>query len=266
VLKEKLAATVAFLRATIGAQVCPEIFVVLGSGFKDFLSEVASSAVLPLHEIPHVQGPTVAGHGSSLAFGKIQGREVAVADGRMHLYEGYTADEVVHLVRAMGLLGVRKLLLTNAAGGLNRGVKPGDVVALADHLNLMGTNCLLGAANDLGPRFVDLTNCYDRPWREALVAAENLKTGVYAGCLGPTYETPAETRMLGALGADLAGMSTVQEAIAARQMGMRVAGLSLVTNWAAGLSDNVDHQEVLQMGKQRAPYLKKLLTKAIALS
>jgi purine-nucleoside phosphorylase len=180
------------------------------------------------------------------------------------MYEGYSAQDAVYALRVMGCLGVRKVVLTNAAGSVRIERRPGDAMLLADHINLTGQNCLIGSSPDFGPQFVDMVNAYDRQWRERIETQTRIHSGVYVGLMGPNYETPAETRMLGQIGGDVVGMSTVQETIAARQMGMKVAALSLITNYAGGLSDAVNHQEVLETGKQRSHAMVQILQTAIA--
>lgn len=160
-------------------------------------------------------------------------------------------------------VGAKNLVVTNAAGGLNPNLNPGDVLALEDQINFTGQNCLTGDAKDFGAQFVDMCNCYDQEWRERIISDNSLQTGVYLGLLGPTYETPAETRFFGTTGANAVGMSTVQEVIAARQMGMTVAGLSFVTNLAGGLSSEVSHTDVLEIGRSKAGYLAKILESVI---
>lgn len=215
-----------------------------------FVDELAEARALDYREIPGMPGVSVGGHAGKLWIGRLAGHCIVCLQGRSHLYEGYTPQEVVFAVRLLATAGVRTMLVTNAAGGLGEGFVRGDLMLVSDHLNLTGRNPLLGPPPAQGPRFSDMTFAYDRDLRAlALQAARELgmtlKQGVYAGVLGPSYETPAEIRMLRVLGADAVGMSTVLETIALRQMGVRVGGVSLISNLAAGLSDSeLSHAEV----------------------
>jgi purine-nucleoside phosphorylase len=241
----------------------PEWGIVLGSGLGMLVDEVDAILSLPYEEISGMPASTVPGHVGRFVFGKLAGCRVIMAQGRVHLYEGRTAEEVTAAVRFMENLGVRKLLLTNAAGTLNADFAPGSWMMLSDHLNLTGTSPLLG-----GPNFVDMSAVYSPELRgqfaeAALAEGVNLHEGVYAGLVGPQYETPAEVRMLRVLGADAVGMSTVLEAIQARALKMEVAGFSCLTNWAAGLSpQTLSHAEVLETGKAAAARMLKVLTRA----
>jgi purine-nucleoside phosphorylase len=233
----------------------PRIAVVLGSGLGAFADELSETVRIPYREIPHWPGATAVGHAGELVFGKLDGLAVAVMAGRVHLYEGYTAQQAAFGVRVLGSLGVRSLVLTNAAGGINLEYGRGALVLIADHINLQGANPLVGENLEwLGPRFPDMTEAYAKRYRDIAlqVAGEigiGLKEGVYAALLGPSYETPAEIRYLRIIGADLVGMSTVPEVIVANHMGMQVLGISCVTNMAAGiLPQKLNHQEVLETG------------------
>ncbi len=264
-ITQRLAESARALEARLGAKV-PDLLVVLGSGFKGFEAALAVEKTLELAEIPHFPVPAVEGHGAALVVGTARGRRVAVLTGRVHLYEGFSPDEVVYPLRAVIAAGVAKVILTNASGSVDPGVRPGTVLLVNDHLNLTGRNCLASAdARALGTVFVDMVACYDKAWREALKNAAPGMTvdGIYAGLLGPSYETPAETAMVGRLGAHVVGMSTVLEVIAARQLGVKVVGLSFVSNFAGGLSDAVNHGEVLSSGIQHKSKLHELLLKAI---
>ena len=243
---------------------------VLGSGLGAFAEELEGGEAIPYAEIPGFARPTVEGHAGRLVVGDVGGVTVAAMQGRFHFYEGYTLEEVTFPVRALGLLGARSLVLTNAAGGLNNSFEQGSLMLISDHLNLMGANPLLGR-NDprFGPRFPDMTEVYDREYREAAVAEARamgleLRRGVYAALTGPSYETPAEIRMLRLLGADAVGMSTVPEAVVARQMGLRVLGLSCITNMAAGVLDRpIDHGEVIETGERVRETFAGLLRRVI---
>lgn len=244
----------------------PEVAVVLGSGLSGVFP-LERERRLSFTEIPGFPVPTVAGHAGEVAVGEVGGREVLVQRGRIHLYEGHRLADVVLPVRAYARLGVKVLVLTNASGGIAPGLEAGDLVLLSDHINLLGDNPLRGPNLDpLGPRFPDMTEVYDRGLRRLAhrVAAElgiRLKEGVYLATLGPSYETPAEIRAFRALGADLVGMSTVPEAIAARHAGMRVLAISCVTNLAAGVSPApLSHDEVIETSRRRAGDLGRLLT------
>lgn len=243
----------------------PEWGLVLGSGLGGLVDEVDAILALPYAEIAGFPVSTVAGHAGRFVFGRLGGAKVMVAQGRVHLYEGRTAAEVTEGVRLMAGLGVKRLILTNAAGTVNPAHPPGSWMLLADHLNLTGTTPLLG-----GPHFVDMSEVYSHALRErfrALAVEEKitLHEGVYASLLGPQYETPAEIRMLQRLGADAVGMSTVLEAIQARALGLEVAGFSCLTNWAAGLGQAaLDHREVLETGRTAAEQLVRLLRRALA--
>lgn len=228
----------------------PTLGVVLGSGLGAFADVLSEARVVPVANIPHLAVPQVAGHSKSLVFGRIGQTRLACFAGRVHAYEGHSLDKVVLPVRLLAALGCRAVLLTNAAGGIRADLEPGDFMLISDHLNLTGKNPLIGPAEPDLPRFPDMSEVYDAGLRTlardaALASNLNLKEGVYAGVLGPSYETPAEIRMLRALGADAVGMSTVLEAIALRHVGVRVAGVSAITNKAAGLSpEKLDHAEV----------------------
>jgi purine-nucleoside phosphorylase len=235
----------------------PQIAVVLGSGLGAFADELESAARIPYSRIPNFPCSTAIGHAGQLVIGKSSGVVVAVMQGRVHLYEGYSPAEVAFPVRVLSRLGIGMVILTNAAGGINTNLKQGALVILRDHINLMGANPLTGPNDDrLGPRFPDMTEAYCMSCRcMALEEARRLRIdiheGVYAAIPGPSYETPAEIRYLRAIGADVVGMSTVPEVIAARHMSMRVLGISCVTNMAAGILDQpLNHEEVLETGKR----------------
>jgi purine-nucleoside phosphorylase len=249
--------------------------VVLGSGLGAFAEELQAPVEIPYGEIPGWPVATAIGHAGKLIIGKLDGVNVIVMAGRAHLYEGRSAQEVIFGVRTLGALGVRSMVFTNAAGGINLAYRRGGLVLISDHINLQGVNPLVGPNDDsLGPRFPDMTEVYSVSYREVAkqVAAElgiEVSEGVYAGLLGPSYETPAEIRYLRAIGADLVGMSTVLEAIAANHMGMKSLGISCVTNMAAGiLPQKLDHNEVLEAGAAvrdtLVRFLKALLPRLVA--
>ncbi len=229
----------------------PAVALVLGSGLGDYADTLANQTKVPYSDIPGFPSSTVSGHAGQLVFGEVAGLPVVAMQGRVHLYEGHSAAEITLPLRTLIVLGAKKLIITNAAGGLNPAYEVGDLIALSDHLNMTGQNPLTGENLEaLGPRFPDMSTAYDPDLRAtaysvALELGFKMKTGVYAGLLGPSYETPAEIRMLSKLGADLVGMSTVCEVIAARHAGVRTLGISCVTNLAAGISDTeLDHAEV----------------------
>ncbi len=235
----------------------PQIGLVLGSGLGSFAEDLAGAVRIPYAHIPGFPRSTAIGHAGQLVIGKSGEIPVAVMQGRTHLYEGYSVAEVAFPTRVLGRAGIRALILTNAAGGINVEYGQGALVVLRDHINLQGQNPLSGANDErFGPRFPDMTYTYDRRYREiALEEAKKLsippREGVYAALPGPSYETPAEIRYLRAIGADLVGMSTVPEAIAARHMGINVLAISCVTNMAAGILDRaLNHDEVLEVGRR----------------
>ena len=249
----------------------PRVGVVLGSGLGGFADHVDDLLAIPYGSLPHMPTSSVPGHAGRLCFGRVRGVPVVCMQGRCHLYEGQTPDNVVHGVRTMARLGARTVLLTNAAGGLEPSWAAGDLMVISDHLNLTGHSPLLGPNDDgLGPRFPDMTSAYDPRLRAILheVAHEKglqLREGVYAGLLGPSYETPAEVKMVRTLGAQAVGMSTVLEVIALRHMGIRVGALSCITNLAAGLAGRpLDHAEVEAVAQSRRPELMTLLAGWIA--
>jgi purine-nucleoside phosphorylase len=230
----------------------PVLGLILGSGLGAYADSFQNRAVIPFAELPHFPSSTVLGHSGNLIIGNAEGVSVAALQGRAHLYEGYSMAEVAFPARVLGSLGIRRLIVTNAAGGINTSFKPGDLMLINDHINLMGTNPLIGPnLDELGPRFPDMSEAYDSEMREiALEVARQreipLRQGIYIGLRGPSYETPAEIRMCRTLGADAVGMSTVPEVIVANHMGIRVLGISCITNMAAGiLPRKLTHKEVL---------------------
>ena len=235
----------------------PRIGLVLGSGLGAFADDLSDAVRIPYAEIPFFPRSTAVGHAGTMVIGSACGVPVATMQGRVHLYEGYPAQEAALPMRVLGRMGVKSAILTNAAGGINLEYGQGALVVLRDHINLQGQNPLTGANDDrFGPRFPDMSEAYSKAYRKlALAEMERLgippREGVYAGLLGPSYETPAEIRYLRTLGADLVGMSTVAEVIAARHMGIEVLAISCVTNMAAGVLDQpIHHQEVLDTGER----------------
>ena len=235
----------------------PKIALVLGSGLGAFADEFAQATRIPYSKIPHYPRSTAIGHAGQLVIGTVEGVEVAGMQGRVHLYEGYSAKELAFPIRVFARMGVKAIILTNAAGGVKREFIEGRLVVISDHINLLCVNPLAGPNEDkFGARFPDMTAAYDKRFRELTLAEGrllgiNLGEGVYAAVTGPSYETPAEVRYLRSIGADLVGMSTVPEVIAARHSGLRVLGISCVTNAAAGVLDQpLDHKDVLETAER----------------
>ncbi len=235
----------------------PKIALVLGSGLGAFADEFANAVHIPYAKIPNFPQSTAVGHAGQLVIGTVESVDVAGMQGRVHLYEGYSAQDVAFPIRVFARMGVKAVILTNAAGGIKKDFTQGRLVVISDHINLQGANPLVGPNEEqFGPRFPDMSAAYDKKFRELTLAEGrllgiNLDEGVYAALSGPSYETPAEIRYLRTIGADLVGMSTVPEVIAARHSGIRVLGISCVTNAAAGILDQpLDHLEVLQTAER----------------
>jgi purine-nucleoside phosphorylase len=235
----------------------PKIALVLGSGLGGFADSLTDASRIPYAEIPSFRKSTAIGHAGQLVIGKSGSVAVAAMQGRVHLYEGYSPQEVAFPMRVFGRMGIKAVILTNAAGGINLGYQQGALVLIRDHINLQGANPLIGPNDErFGVRFPDLTHAYDRKYRElakheAAQLRMTLHEGVYAALTGPSYETPAEINYLRIIGADLVGMSTVSEVIAARHMGIKVLAISCVTNMAAGIVDQpLSHQEVMETGER----------------
>lgn len=253
-------------RAAYDAQVA----VVLGSGLGGFADEFDAAVKIPYSEIPGFAVSTVEGHAGSLVIGNVGGVPVVAMQGRVHYYEGYSLEEVTFPIRAFKLLGIKTLLLTNAAGGIDVELSQGALMVINDHLNLMGINPLRGPNDErFGPRFPDLTEVYSRALQEIAVEEARalgveIRRGIYAALSGPSYETPAEIHMLRSFGADAIGMSTVPEAIVARQMGMDVLGISCITNMAAGISETpINHEEVMETAERVKVAFTQLLRRII---
>lgn len=251
----------------------PSVGLILGSGLGDFCDGLENRLEIPFSRIPGLPTPTVEGHQGSFVFGTFAGRSVAALRGRVHYYEGYPQGDITLPVRVMAKLGVRTLILTNAAGGVNLDFHPGDLMLITDHINFSGTNPLIGPnLDEFGPRFPDMSDIYTRGLREKLrpLAAQaglELREGVYMMYSGPSYETPAEIRAFRALGADAVGMSTVPEAIIARHCGMRVMGVSCITNMAAGvLHQALNHAEVVEAAAKARGNFTRLLELMIGIS
>lgn len=248
----------------------PAVGVVLGSGLGSFTGEIAVEAEIPYADIPNFPVATVEGHSGKLIFGKLAGKTVVAMAGRFHYYEGYTAQEVVFPIRVMKFLGIENLVISNAAGGINRSFKVGDLMIINDHLSQLTVNPLLGKNEDeLGTRFPDMSEPYSKRLIAAAkkIAAEagyEVKEGVYCGVTGPTFETRSEYKMLEILGGDAVGMSTVQEVIAAIHMGLPVFAMSVITDIGIREEENtITHEEVLQAAKEAEPKLTHIFTKLI---
>jgi purine-nucleoside phosphorylase len=260
----KLKPSQEFLRAEAAAKFIlaktklrPRIGLVLGSGLGAFANEIAGAARIEYAKIPHFPRSTAIGHAGRMVIGKVADVPVAIMQGRVHFYEGYSAREVIFPMRVMARMGIRAVVVTNAAGGINRNFKQGCLVVLRDHINLQGTNPLIGPNDEhFGERFPDMTQVYWKPYQAAALQdgkrlGIEIAEGVYAALTGPSYETPAEIRYLRTIGADLVGMSTVPEVIAAAHMGIRVLGISCVTNMAAGILDQpITTEEVMETGER----------------
>jgi purine-nucleoside phosphorylase len=244
----------------------PVVAIVLGSGLGGFADEMTAAVRISYNDIPHFARSTAIGHAGQLVLGNIGEWPVVVMQGRVHLYEGYTVQNVVFPMRVFARMGVRAVVMTNAAGGINLEYGQGRLVVIKDHINLQGQNPLVGHED---PRFIDMTEAYSKSYRKMAVEAGkklgiDLAEGVYVAVLGPSYETPAEIRFFRTIGADLVGMSTVPEVIVARQMGMKVLAISCVTNMAAGVTEaQINHQEVLEIGKRIAVQFKSLLREVV---
>ncbi len=283
---EKAVEAAEFIRSKYTKEI--KAAVVLGSGLGAFADEVENAVIVSYDQIPHFARSTVEGHAGRLVLGEVGGISVAVQQGRFHYYEGYEIDQVVFPVRTFGVLGVKNLILTNAAGSVNMDFPQGSLMLIRDHINLTGINPLRGLNDErFGVRFPDMTEIYALDYQEIVIneakrmaqerAARRqietnqkqtvnyfLRRGIYCGLVGPSYETPAEIRMLRLLGTDALGMSTVAEAIAARHVGMKVIGISCITNMAAGISDDIiHHEEVMETGAKVAATFKELLRRVI---
>jgi purine-nucleoside phosphorylase len=265
----RLAALVAAVRAR--TDIVPEVGIVLGSGLGGLADDLEDAVAIPFADLPGWPAATAPGHAGRLLLGTLAGRSVVMLQGRFHLYEGNDPGLVIQPVLLFGQLGARIVVLTNAAGGLDPSFGPGTLMVMRDHINLTGRSPLIGPnADELGPRFPDLTDAWDPGLRERLRAAGAaediaLEEGIYVGLTGPTYETPAEVRMLAGLGGHAVGMSTVLECIAARWIGLAVCGVSLVTNAGAGYSgEPLTHEEVLESGREAGPRLTRIIRRFMA--
>ncbi|MBM4250447.1 MAG: purine-nucleoside phosphorylase [Deltaproteobacteria bacterium] len=264
-LETEIAATATAVKSALGVDRLPPTLVVLGSGFKGFENNLSGSTSVELQELPHVASPSVQGHGASLVAGTIGNTPLVVMTGRLHLYEGLSAHDIVYPLRVLATLGVKRVLLTNASGSLCADVPPGTLVAVTDQINMTGTSCLMGPKGKyFGKQFLDMASAWDKSWLEKICALDHdIVRGVYVGVLGPAYETPAEARMLAGLGATVVGMSTVQETMAAHQLGLKVACLSFVTNMSGGLGEPLTHDDVLDLVAKNQERLQSILIKAV---
>jgi purine-nucleoside phosphorylase len=272
---EKAKEAADFIRSRYSKDI--KVALVLGSGLGAFADSIKNPVIIPYEEIPNFSKSTVAGHAGQLVLGEVNGVSVAVQQGRFHYYEGYDIQKVVLPVRTFGVLGVKNLILTNAAGSVRTDLKQGTLMLIRDHLNLMGVNPLIGENDErFGARFPDMTEVYSRDIQvivgeEAKKMSDErgitpfLRRGVYCALTGPNYETPAEIRMYRLLGADAVGMSTVPEALAARHQGMKVLAISCITNLAAGVSDDeINHEEVMETGAKIADTFRELLERVLS--
>ncbi len=267
-LYERAEKAARMIRVRTNAEVSAAI--VLGSGLGAFAEALTDATAIPYGEIPGFARSTVEGHAGRLVIGKAGGTILAAMQGRFHFYEGYSLEEVTFPIRVLKMLGVRTLVLTNAAGALNTEFAPGSLMVISDHINLLGANPLTGRNDSrFGPRFPDLTSVYapelqNMVIEEARAMGMELRRGIYAALTGPSYETPAEIHMVRTLGADAVGMSTVPEAIVARHMDMQVIGISCVTNLAAGVSNRpIDHSQVMAIGQSVRGQLTELLSRVV---
>lgn len=262
-----LTETVRFIEKQIGSKNKPRIGFILGSGLGEFADSFSDQTSIAFEDIPHFKKPNVSGHSGELTFGKIGKVPVVALKGRVHFYEGHTTEEVVYPVRTLAKLGIEILVVTNSSGGLKKSMRPGEFMVIEDHINLTGQNPLIGKNDDtLGPRFPDMTTAYDKKLSQKLASClKKIKVkhskGIYCGVLGPSYETPAEVRYLQKIGGGAVGMSTVLEVIAAKHMGLKVVGLSCITNSAAGILDKpLNHKEVTDAAKKATKNFCRALT------
>ena len=267
-LQQKISAAAEYILTRIPRQ--PRVALVLGSGLGDFADTLEDAVRLPFSEIPGFPQATVAGHEGALVFGRKNNRFIAVLQGRVHYYEGYSQREITLPIRVLSAIGVKTVVLTNAAGGINKRYKPGDLMLICDHINFSGSNPLIGPNLDtFGPRFPDVSDLYCAELRQdvkelSAFVGIPLWEGVYLMCSGPNYETPAEIRMFRTMGADAVGMSTVPEALVAAHCGMKVVGISCITNMAAGvLPQKLDHSEVVETAAKVRTKFQRLLSELV---
>ena len=267
-LQEKLKETIQYIHNQGVQEV--EFGLILGSGLGELAEEIEDKVVIPYANIPHFPVSTVVGHAGQLVYGTLAGKKVLAMQGRFHYYEGHNMQVVTYPVRVMAGLKAHSLVVTNACGGVNESFTPGDLMLITDHINFMGANPLIGKnEEEMGPRFPDMSKAYDESYRNVAkeVAASkglHLKEGVYMGFSGPTYETPAEVRFARIAGADAVGMSTVPEVIVAVHSGLRVLGISCITNLAAGMQANLNHEEVVETTERVKAEFKSLVKETLA--
>ncbi|TFJ72032.1 purine-nucleoside phosphorylase [Carnobacterium maltaromaticum] len=267
-LQEKIKQAASFIREKGVGEI--EIGLILGSGLGELGDEVENAIQIPYETIPNFPTSTVEGHAGQLVYGTLGGKKVLAMQGRFHYYEGYSLEMVTFPVRVMKALGIHSVIVTNAAGGLNLDFTPGELMLITDQINFTGVNPLIGPNdNEMGVRFTDMSQAYDKEYQEIVrnVAKEmnlDLKEGVYMGFTGPTYETPAEIKMARVIGADAVGMSTVPEVIVARHSGLRVIGVSCITNLAAGMQASLNHAEVVETTERVKESFKTLVKKILA--
>lgn len=265
---ERLTETTAFIQKAGVKEI--DFGLILGSGLGELADEITDAIVIPYGDIPHFPVSTVVGHAGQLVYGELAGKKVLAMQGRFHFYEGHSMDVVTYPVRVMAALHAHSLIVTNACGGVNEGFTPGDLMLITDQINFMGTNPLIGKnIDEMGPRFPDMSQAFDHEYRK--VAKEigeksglHLKEGVYMGFTGPTYETPAEIRFARTIGADAVGMSTVPEVIVAVHSGLRVLGVSCITNLAAGMQKELNHEEVVETTERVKQEFKSLIKDTLA--
>jgi purine-nucleoside phosphorylase len=274
-LVERLDLAGDFIRMRLGDRPLPRLAIVLGSGLGKLAELIRNPLTVPYADVPYFPVSTVEGHAGRLVIGDLPDQDgkatpVVAFQGRFHLYEGYEASQVVFPIRALARLGIKAFIITNAAGGINSYFAPGDLMIITDHMNLTGQNPLVGSHDDrLGPRFPDMSEAYDKRFRELTKEAGEemglkLREGVYTVLSGPSYETPAEVRMLARIGCDACGMSTIPEVVACRQMGVRVLGISLISNLAAGISPHpLTHTEVMETGRRVADDFTRLVSRVV---
>lgn len=267
-LQEKIKQAASFIREKGVGEI--EIGLILGSGLGELGDEVENAIQIPYETIPNFPTSTVEGHAGQLVYGTLGGKKVLAMQGRFHYYEGYSLEMVTFPVRVMKALGIHSVIVTNAAGGLNLDFTPGELMLITDQINFTGVNPLIGPNdNEMGVRFTDMSQAYDKEYQEIVrnVAKEmnlDLKEGIYMGFTGPTYETPAEIKMARVIGADAVGMSTVPEVIVARHSGLRVIGVSCITNLAAGMQASLNHAEVVETTERVKESFKTLVKNILA--
>ena len=268
-LSEMLQETTQFIQSQGVKEI--DFGLILGSGLGELAEEIEEAITIPYNQIPFFPTSTVVGHAGQLVYGTLSGKKVLAMQGRFHFYEGHSMQTVAYPVRVMAALKAHSVIVTNACGGVNESFAPGDLMVITDHINFTGQNPLVGPNDDeIGPRFPDMSDAYTASYREiAQKAAENLalnlKEGVYMGYSGPTYETPAEIRMSRTMGADAVGMSTVPEVIVAAHSGLKVLGISCITNLAAGMQANLNHEEVVETTQRVKQSFKALIKEVLVL-